>query len=91
MKPYQRAHWFWIVMLLLTLSSYLLAESVDSGLMMMFAVLAISLFKGIVIIRNFMMLRRVSIIWKMVMYSWLCAVILVIAITTILTLEGFYN
>ncbi|PCJ30759.1 MAG: hypothetical protein COA90_08305 [Gammaproteobacteria bacterium] len=91
MKPYQRAHWFWIVMLLLTLSSYLLAESVDSGLMMMFAVLAISLFKGIVIIRNFMMLRRVSIIWKMVMYSWLCAVILVIAITTILTLEGFFN
>ncbi len=71
----------WIVLMLLTLFSYTVGKLGLSGELAVFLLLLVSLIKGIFIIRDFMGLRGVSLIWRILMYGWLWTVISVIAIT----------
>ena len=67
--------------MLLTLFSYTVGKLGVSGELAVFLLLLVSLIKGIFIIRDFMGLRGVSLIWRILMYGWLWTVISVIAIT----------
>lgn len=67
--------------MLLTLFSYTVGKLGLSGELAVFLLLLVSLIKGIFIIRDFMGLRGVSLIWRILMYGWLWTVISVIAIT----------
>ena len=67
--------------MLLTLFSYTVGKLGVSGELAVFLLLLVSLIKGIFIIRDFMGLRGVSLIWRILMYGWIWTVISVIAIT----------
>ncbi len=67
--------------MLLTLFSYTVGKLGLSGELAVFLLLLVSLIKGIFIIRDFMGLRGVSLIWRILMYGWIWTVISVIAIT----------
>ncbi len=86
MKSYYNIHTIWIVMILLTLSTYTMGKLGYSGLITVFLLLLTSAIKGVFIIRDYMELEGVSLIWRVIMYGWLWIVILSIATTYAITL-----
>ncbi len=73
-------------MLLLTLSTYAMGKLGFSGIAVVFFLLLTAALKGTFIIRDFMKLRDVSLLWRVIMYGWLWIICLAIAITYIISL-----
>lgn len=68
-------------MLVLTGMTYVIGESHVSGLAIVSFILFTAVIKGSFIIRDFMALKRVSLLWKVIMYGWLWSICTVIAVT----------
>ncbi len=81
MKSYHNVNTVWIVMMLLTISTYAVGELDYSGVIAVSFLLLTALIKGSFIIRDFMELKGVALIWRVIMYGWLWTVCLVIATT----------
>ena len=64
-------HGIWISMIVLTGTSYLFGKLGFSGFAVVFIMLLTSGIKGYLIIRDFMELRDVSLLWRVMMYGWL--------------------
>jgi cytochrome c oxidase subunit 4 len=73
-------------MMLLTLSTYAVGKSGYSGVIIVLFLLLTTLIKGSFIIRDFMELKDVSLLWRLIMYGWLWTVCLVIAVTYFISL-----
>lgn len=86
MKNYYNTHTIWIVMMLLTLSTYAVGEQGYTGVLVVLFLLVTALIKGSFIIRDFMELKDVSLLWRAIMYGWLWTVCLVIAVTYFISL-----
>ena len=81
MKYIQSAHGLWGIMMLLTLTTYAIARLGFSGTLVMMFLLLTAIIKGSIIIGDFMEVRGVSLLWRIMMYGWLWSVGLTIAIT----------
>ncbi len=86
MNRLYNVHILWIGMILLTISSYLIGKLGFSGTAAVFFLLLTTVIKGSIIIRDFMELRGVSLIWRVIMYGWLWTVCGAIAITYLISL-----
>lgn len=73
-------------MLLLTLITYAMGKLGYSGATVMLFLLLTAAAKAGFIIRDFMELRGVSLLWRVIMYGWLLVVCVAIAITYIISL-----
>lgn len=83
---YYNVHTIWLVMMLLTLSTYAMGKLEFSGAAVMLFLLLTASVKAVFIIRDFMELRGVSLLWRIIMYGWLWVVCITIAITYIISL-----
>jgi len=81
MNKYLTVHRIWLIMLALTASTYAIGKFGYSGRGAMLFLLLTATIKGSFIIGDFMEVRGVSLIWRILMYGWLWLVILTIAIT----------
>ncbi len=86
MKSYYNIHTIWIALILLTLSTYAMGKLGFSGLTVVIVLLLTAAIKGVLIINDFMELKGVSLLWRVLMYGWLWSVIIVIAITYAFTI-----
>jgi len=86
MKSFYNIHTIWIALLLLTLTTYAMGTLGFSGLAIVIVLLLTAAIKGVLIIRDFMELHGVSLLWRVIMYGWLWSVILAIAITYAITI-----
>jgi len=86
MKRYYNVHVIWGVMLALTGATYTTGLIDISGVDVVLWLLLASLIKGSFIIRDFMGLKGVSLLWKVIMYGWLWSICIVIAVTYIISL-----
>ncbi len=86
MKSYYNIHTIWIALILLTLSTYAMGKLGFSGLIVVIVLLLTAAIKGVLIINDFMELKGVSLLWRVLMYGWLWSVILTIAITYAFTI-----
>ena len=73
-------------MLLLTLSTYTLGKLEYRGTVVMLVILLTAAIKATFIIRDFMELRGVSLLWRSIMYGWLSVVCIAIATSYIISL-----
>ena len=73
-------------MMLLTLSTYAMGKLSFSGAGIVLILLLTALIKGVFIIRDFMELNGVSLLWRVIMYGWLWTVCLAIAITYLISI-----
>ncbi len=73
-------HTIWLLMVTLTILSYTLGKFGFSGPISVLILLLTAVIKGTLIIRNFMELRGVSLIWRVIMYGWLWGITLSIFI-----------
>ena len=80
LNKHYNVHTLWLVMLLLTLTTYAMGKLDFSGTAAMFFVILTAAVKGTFIIRDFMELRGVSLLWRVIMYGWLSVVCVSIAI-----------
>lgn len=71
----------WLLMMVLTISTYMVGAFGYSGTKVVMFLLLTILIKGTIIIRDFMELRGVSLLWRVIMYGWLGIVTLGIAIS----------
>ena len=76
----------WIVMMILTLTTYGIGKLGFSGLFITFILLSTALLKSYYVIADFMELKGVSLLWRAIMYGWLWTVCLAIAITYIISI-----
>ncbi len=79
-------HNIWLLMLLLTLTTYAIGKLGYSGAAVMLFLLSTAAVKAGLIIRDFMELRGVSLLWRVIMYGWLLVVCVSIAIAYIISL-----
>ena len=86
MKQSYNVHTVWLLMVILTLSTYVVGESGQEGIYIVTFLLLTAMVKGGLIIRDFMELKDVSTIWKIIMYGWLSIVCIVIAVTYIVSI-----
>jgi hypothetical protein len=86
MKKYYNVHTLWILMLVLTISTYAMGKLGYGGLTVISLLLATVIIKGVIIIREFMELRGVSFLWRAIMYGWLWTVTIAIAVAYLLSL-----
>lgn len=84
MKLLHSPHALWAIMILLTLTTYAIARLGFSGTEVMMFLLMTAIIKGSVIIGDFMEVRGVSLLWRLMMYGWLWLVGLTIAVTYII-------
>lgn len=85
-SKYYNTRTLWIVMLLLTLFTYLMGKVGFSGVIAVFILLITAIIKATIIIRDFMELRNVSLVWRIIMYGWLWIICLAIAISYLVAL-----
>ena len=86
MKSYYNIHTIWIAMLMLTLSTYAMGKMGFHGPGIVLLLLATVLIKGVFIIRDFMELNGVSLLWRVIMYGWLWVTTSAIAISYLVSL-----
>ena len=84
MKAYYNVNTIWLVMIFLTLSTYAMGKLGLSGVAVVFVLLLTAVIKGVFIIRDFMELKGVSLLWRVIMYGWLWIVCLSIAVSYII-------
>ncbi len=85
-NKFYNVHTLWLVMLILTLSTYAMGKLGYSGIAAVSFLLITAAVKATFIIRDFMELRGVSLLWRVIMYGWLLVVIIGIAVTYIISL-----
>lgn len=85
-NKYYNVHTLWLTMLLLTMSTYVIGKLGYSGLAVVAFLLLTAALKATFIIRDFMGLRGVSLLWRVIMYGWLVVVITSIAVTYLISL-----
>ena len=76
MKKYYNIHTIWLFLLLLTISTYLFGHFQSSGFGVVMFIILIAIIKATLIMREFMELRGVSLMWRIIMYGWLVIVCL---------------
>jgi len=81
MNKILNVHSIWLVMMLLTISTYVIGKSGINGMMISLFLLATAAIKSYFVIADFMELRGVSLIWRIIMYGWLWTVCTGIGIT----------
>ena len=86
MSKFYNIHTLWLTMLLLTLATYALGKLGYNGVTTVSLLLISTVIKATFIIRDFMELRGVSLLWRMIMYGWLLIVCAGIAIAYIISL-----
>ncbi len=86
MSQLYNVHNIWLLMLLLTLTTYAIGRLGYSGAAIMLFLLLTAAIKAGLIIRDFMELRGVSLLWRVIMYGWLLVVCLGIGISYIVSL-----
>jgi cytochrome c oxidase subunit IV len=74
MKKILNVHTIWVILVMLTLSTYLFGHFHSTGNLIVFMIVLIAIIKSIFIMREFMGLKGVSLLWKMIMYGWLMVV-----------------
>ena len=79
-------HNIWLTMMVLTLTTYAIGKLGYSGATIMLFLLLTAAVKAGMIIRDFMELRGVSLLWRVIMYGWLLVVIIGIAISYLVSL-----
>ena len=75
----------WIVMIFLTIFTYSMGKFGYSGMIPVMLLLLTVLIKSTFIIRDFMGLRGVSLLWRSIMYGWLWIVTIAIAVTYLIS------
>ena len=73
-------------MMVLTLSTYFIGEQAYGGVSIVLFLLLTAFIKGGLIIRHFMELNGVSLLWQVIMYGWLSTVCIAIAMTYIVSI-----
>ena len=73
-------------MMLLTISTYAMGKFGYDGIVIMLILLLTSVVKGSFIIRDFMELKGVSLLWRAIMYGWLWIICVAIAIAYIISI-----
>lgn len=86
MKAYYNIHSIWFVMMLLTISTYAMGKNGYDGIAVMLILLITSVIKGSFIIRDFMELHGVSLLWRALMYGWLWIICSAIAIAYMISI-----
>jgi len=86
MKIPYNIHTIWLLMVVLTLSTYALGKLGYGGIVVVFFLLLTAVLKGGLIIRDFMELKEVSLLWRVIMYGWLWTVCIAIAITYMISI-----
>ncbi|MBE9560469.1 MAG: cytochrome C oxidase subunit IV family protein [Proteobacteria bacterium] len=86
MNKLYNIHTLWLSMLLLTMTTYAIGKLGYSGVAVVSFLLITAAAKATFIIRDFMELRGVSLLWRVIMYGWLLIVITGIAITYLISL-----
>ncbi len=79
-------HTIWLAMLVLTLSTYIMGKLDFNGIIITFILLLTVITKAYFIINDYMELRGVSLLWRVIMYGWLWVICISIAITYIVSL-----
>jgi cytochrome c oxidase subunit IV len=87
MKSYYNIHLIWLLMMLLTVSTYFIGALGYSGVIITLFLLATAVIKGGLIIRDFMELKGVALAWQIIMYGWLLVVCLAISVTYIIGIK----
>ncbi len=72
-------------MVLLTLSTYAMGKLDFNGIAVVLFILLTTAIKGGLLIRDFMELKGVSLLWQVIMYGWLTTVWLAIAVSYIIS------
>ena len=86
MNKLYNIHGLWLTMMVLTITTYVLGKLGYSGIAVMSFILLTAATKATFIIRDFMGLRGVSLLWRVIMYGWLLVVCITIAITYVIGL-----
>jgi cytochrome c oxidase subunit IV len=86
MKAYYNIHTIWMTMMLLTISTYAMGKFGYDGIVIMLILLLTSVIKGSFIIRDFMELNGVSLLWRVIMYGWLWLICIAIAVAYIISI-----
>jgi len=86
MNKIYNIHTIWLTMMVLTISTYAVGKLGYNGAGAVLILLLTAVIKGSLIIRDFMELRGVSLLWRIIMYGWLWITCSVIAISYIVSL-----
>jgi len=86
LNKHSNVHLIWVLMVFLTLLAYAMGKLGTGGVTAMLILLITAGIKATFIIRDFMELRGVSLLWRVIMYGWLFTVCITIAITYIISL-----
>lgn len=81
LNKYYNVHTLWLAMLLLTLITYAMGKLGISGTAVMVFIILTAATKATFIIRDFMELRGVSLLWRVIMYGWLIIICVSIAVS----------
>jgi len=73
------------MLVLLTLITYGLSFIDANGTAIMLILIIVALGKGVMIIRDYMGLKGVSLLWKLIMYGWLSVVCLAIIMSYLIS------
>lgn len=76
MKKYYNVHTIWLFLIVLTINTYLFGHFQSSGIQVVLFIVLIAIIKATLIMREFMELRGVSLMWRIIMYGWLTIVCL---------------
>ncbi len=68
MKKYYNVHTIWLFLIVLTINTYLFGHFQSSGIQVVLFIVLIAIIKATLIMREFMELRGVSLMWRIVMY-----------------------
>ena len=86
MSKFYNIHTIWLAMLLLTLTTYAIGKLGYNSVTIIFLLLISVVIKATFIIRDYMELRGVSLLWRIIMYGWLLIVCAGIAIAYLISL-----
>jgi len=86
MRHYYTVHTVWLAIMGLTIWIYLAGESGVSGVPLMLFLFVTTMIKGSLIIREFMGLKGVSLLWRVIMYGWLWTVCFAISAVYVISL-----
>jgi hypothetical protein len=85
MNRFYNVHTVWLAMMTITVIIYVMAEMRDVTQLVMGIIFLTTLLKGSFIVREFMELKGVAFIWRVLMYGWLWSTCLVIATTYVIS------
>ncbi len=85
MNKYLNVNRIWIIMVILTISTYAVGKLGYSGIYVVLFLLTTAIIKSSFIIGDFMEVRGTSLLWRILMYGWLWLVTITIAVTYLIS------